>query len=81
MSSTARAMPTTRGPLPVVHADEIDGVAVIWVDSSRPTLRASLVTRAGVVDETLPTTGWTHLAEHLALHDRDRGTFAVNGSV
>ncbi|MGL4742965.1 MAG: hypothetical protein ACRCXL_01055, partial [Dermatophilaceae bacterium] len=42
---------------------------------------ASLVTRAGVVDETLPTTGWTHLAEHLALHDRDRGTFAVNGSV
>ncbi|MGL5861484.1 MAG: hypothetical protein ACRCY9_09545, partial [Phycicoccus sp.] len=81
MTTTAGARSTAHGPVPVVHVDDVDGVAVLWVDSSRPTLRASLLTRAGIVDETLPTTGWTHLAEHLALHDRDRGTLAVDGSV
>ena len=39
------------------------------------------MTRQGMVDETLPTTGWTHLLEHLALHDRASGPLHVNGSV
>lgn len=65
----------------VVRHGEVDGVQAFWVDSGRPTLTASLITRQGMVDETLPTTGWTHLLEHLALHDRASGPLHVNGSV
>lgn len=65
----------------VVRRTEVDGVQVFWVDTGRPTLTASLITRQGMVDETLPTTGWTHLLEHLALHDRASGPLHVNGSV
>lgn len=64
-----------------LHRDDVDGVPTYWVDSGRPTLYAALIVRAGIADETLPTTGWLHLAEHLALHDRDRGTLRVDGSV
>jgi hypothetical protein len=67
--------------MPVVRRGEVDGVQAFWVDSGRPTLTASLITRQGMVDETLPTTGWTHLLEHLALHDRASGPLHVNGSV
>jgi hypothetical protein len=65
----------------VVRHGEVDGVQAFWVDSGRPTLTASLITRQGMVDETLPTTGWTHLLEHLSLHDRASGPLHVNGSV
>lgn len=65
----------------VVRRGEVDGVQAFWVDSGRPTLTASLITRQGMVDETLPTTGWTHLLEHLALHGRASGPLHVNGSV
>lgn len=58
----------------------IDGVPVFWTDSGRPRLTASLMFRQGTVDETPQTSGWTHLVEHLALHDRDHGGLAVNGS-
>jgi hypothetical protein len=34
-----------------------------------------------MVDEDLPSTGLTHLLEHLALHDRARGPLHVNGTV
>ena len=43
--------------MPVVRRGEVDGVQAFWVDSGRPTLTASLITRQGMVDETLPTTG------------------------
>lgn len=66
--------------LPTVHRDVVDGVPTFWVESGRPTVAAALVFRCGIADETLPTTGWTHLVEHLALHDRERGTLSVNGS-
>lgn len=58
----------------------IDGVPVFWTETGRPQLTASLRFRQGVVDETPQTTGWTHLVEHLALHDRDHGGLRVNGS-
>ena len=64
-----------------LHRDDVDGVPTFWVDTGRPTLYAALMVRAGIADETLPTTGWLHLAEHLALHDRERGTLRVDGSV
>jgi hypothetical protein len=50
-----------------VRRTEIDGVPVFWVDSGRPALTAHLRFRTGSVDETLPTSGLTHLARHLAL--------------
>ena len=64
-----------------VHATEVDGVRTFWADSGRPTLSATLMFRVGAADETLATTGWLHLLEHLALHGLPRGTLAVNGSV
>ncbi|GAA1233068.1 insulinase family protein [Oryzihumus leptocrescens] len=64
-----------------LHTTEIDGVRTFWVESGRPTLRASLMFRGGMADETLPTCGWTHLLEHLALHGRERVDLDVNGSV
>jgi hypothetical protein len=65
----------------VVHEAAIDGVRTFWVDSGRPTLAATLMFRVGLADETLATSGWLHLLEHLALHGLPRGTLAVNGSV
>ncbi|HWS57892.1 MAG TPA: hypothetical protein VN257_05080, partial [Actinotalea sp.] len=64
-----------------LHHDAVNGLPTWWVDSGRPTLAASLIFRAGIADETLPTTGWLHLVEHLALHDRQSGALHVNGSV
>jgi predicted Zn-dependent peptidase len=63
-----------------VEVSLVDGVPVFWVPSVRPTLTASLIFRQGMVDETLPTSGWTHILEHSALHDREVGTLHVNGS-
>lgn len=64
-----------------LHEDTIDGVTTFWFPSGRPTLRASLLFRAGMVDETLATSGWLHLLEHLALHGDNPSDLEVNGSV
>src|SRR5438034_9740000 len=45
---------------------EVDGVPVFTLSVPGP-LRAMLAFRVGVVDETLPTRGITHLTEHLAM--------------
>ena len=63
------------------HATQVGGVPTFWADSDRPTLTASLLFRQGQADETLPTSRWTHLLEHLALHGRDSVQLDVNGSV
>src|SRR2546430_6864243 len=44
-------------------------------------MRASLWFRAGLADESLPTRGWLHLLEHLALHGRDSLRAPINGQV
>ena len=81
--------------LATVRRTEIDGVPVFWVDSGRPTLTAHLQFRTGGVDETLPSFGLTHLAQHLAVtsmparRDREVGgstgllrtTLSAQGSV
>lgn len=64
-----------------VQVGDVNGVPAFWVNSGRPTLTASLIFRQGLVDETLATTGWTHLLEHLALHGRGAGPLHVNGAV
>lgn len=64
-----------------LHQTEIDGVRCFWVETGRPTLAAHLIFRQGMVDEPLLESGWLHLLEHLALHDRDRQSLQINGSV
>ena len=59
---------------------EVDGVPVVWSDGDAP-LRAGLWFRTGMADATLPTHGWPHLLEHLALHGRDTIRTPVNGRV
>lgn len=48
------------------HRTNIDGVTTIWVETTAP-LAAGLLFRTGRSDETIPTTGWTHLIEHMAI--------------
>jgi len=63
-----------------LRTTDVDGVPVFWVPGRR-SLNASLWFRTGMADETLPTSGWLHLLEHLALHDRDSIRTPVNGHV
>ncbi|MCW2834299.1 MAG: peptidase [Nocardioides sp.] len=66
----------------IVARDEVDGVATFWVDSGRPTLAATLMFRWGSADEPAAESGWQHLLEHLALHERmGGGQLQVNGEV
>ncbi len=60
---------------------EVDGIPTFHVANSRPVLSASLIFRCGMVDETLITSGWLHLLEHLALHGSAPAHVDVNGSV
>ena len=64
-----------------LHQTNVDGVQCFWVDSGRPTLSAGLMFRCGIADEPLQESGWLHMLEHLALHDRGGGALHVNGSV
>ena len=49
-----------------LHWTKVDGVTTIWTDAPPP-LRAGLLFRTGIADETLAQAGYTHLIEHLAL--------------
>ncbi|HKX67360.1 MAG TPA: hypothetical protein VJN29_09070 [Intrasporangium sp.] len=62
--------------------DEVrGGLRVFSVSAPRDTMRASLFFRVGQADETLATSGWTHLLEHSALHDWKDPRLAFNASV
>lgn len=63
-----------------LRTTEVDGVPVYWLPGPG-TLRANLWFRAGMADEPLPTHGWLHLLEHLALHGRHSIRTPVNGQV
>lgn len=63
-----------------LRTTEVDGVPVFWVPGEGR-LRAGLWFRAGMADESLPTRGWLHLLEHMALHGRDSIRAPVNGHV
>lgn len=65
----------------LVNESDVDGVRCFWVDTNRPTLRASLLFRQGLVDETLPESGWLHMLEHLALDGKGGGALSIDGSV
>ena len=51
----------------LVHSTTINGVPVLWASGHGP-MAAGLIFRVGRADETLATSGVTHLVEHLALH-------------
>lgn len=54
--------------MPELHWTEVDGVKTVWIDVSGVS-RAGLFFRAGRADETLVTSGHTHLIEHMALEN------------
>ncbi len=65
-----------------IHQTEIDGVRTLWCPSAGP-FKAVLAFRTGRADETLATSGISHLAEHLALYrlGRDNQPVRFNGQV
>lgn len=63
----------------IVERVDLSGVRCYWLPRQGPTV-ACLMFRVGRIDETLPTSGWTHLVEHLALR-RAGATGSCNGRV
>ncbi len=61
-----------------IQRGELDGVPVLFTRRPGP-VRAGLVFRVGVADETLGRMGVTHLVEHLALHRRGLAEYHFNG--
>lgn len=57
---------TAADAFPVDHRTSTSGVPTFWTDGPGR-FSAGLVFRVGRVDETLVTSGITHLVEHLAL--------------
>jgi hypothetical protein len=49
-----------------LHWTEVDGVTTVWAESQGP-LSGGLLFRSGRCDETLMTSGWNHLIEHMAI--------------
>ena len=62
-----------------VHETLVDGVRTFWVDDEEP-FEAKLIFRVGRADESLLTSGVSHLIEHLALPQHDRHLSYVNGT-
>jgi hypothetical protein len=65
----------------VVERTEIDGVPVFLAPKRGPNVTAGIVFRVGRADETLGTSGITHLVEHLALHRLGVTDYHYNGVV
>ncbi len=59
---------------------EVDGVPTVIGQGRGSRVKAGLVFRVGQADETLATTGITHLVEHLALHQQGIGDYHFNGA-
>ncbi|WP_104168353.1 insulinase family protein [Arthrobacter sp. SX1312] len=59
---------------------EVDGIPVFWVEGPPP-LSAELVFRVGVRDESLVTSGITHLAEHLVMAGAPSPRYDHNATV
>ncbi|MFF8944211.1 insulinase family protein [Streptomyces sp. NPDC014864] len=62
-----------------VHLTETDGIPTLFAHAAGP-MRAGLVFRVGVADETLARAGVTHLVEHLALHRQGLADYHYNGT-
>ncbi|MEV5785808.1 insulinase family protein [Streptomyces sp. NPDC052287] len=62
-----------------IHPTEVDGIPTLFAYATGP-MRAGLVFRVGVADETLARSGVTHLLEHLALHRQGLADYHFNGA-
>jgi zinc protease len=76
----ATARSSAQPSVPELHWTEIDGVKTVWAQTQGP-LSAGLAFRTGRADETLATSGTTHLLEHLALWRFMDQARASNGGV
>ncbi|MGW0575446.1 insulinase family protein [Streptomyces sp. NPDC002920] len=66
-------------PQAALHLTEVDGIPTLFAHATGP-MRAGLVFRVGVADETLARAGVTHLVEHLALHRQGLADYHFNGA-
>ncbi|MEU6773352.1 insulinase family protein [Streptomyces sp. NPDC046759] len=66
-------------PQAAVHHTEVDGIPTLFAYAAGP-MRAGLVFRVGVADESLAGAGVTHLVEHLALHRQGLADYHFNGA-
>ncbi|MDX3851266.1 insulinase family protein [Streptomyces sp. AK02-01A] len=62
-----------------IRETEVQGIRTVLAAGSGP-VTAGLVFRVGVADETLATSGITHLVEHLALHRHGVSDLHYNGA-
>ncbi|MET8134006.1 insulinase family protein [Streptomyces sp. NPDC006290] len=62
-----------------IHHTEIAGIPTLFAYATGP-MRAGLVFRVGVADETLAGAGITHLVEHLALYRQGLADYHFNGA-
>jgi zinc protease len=64
-----------------IHETVVDGVQTFWADDDDDEpFEAKLLFRVGRADESLLTSGVSHLIEHLALPQHDRHLSYVNGT-
>lgn len=63
-----------------VRRTEVDGVTTVLAARTGGRIAAGLFFRVGRADETLATSGITHLVEHLALHEHGVGDLHYNGA-
>ncbi|MEU6013147.1 insulinase family protein [Streptomyces sp. NPDC047515] len=64
---------------PDIRETEVDGIRTVLAAAPGP-VTAGLFFRVGVADETLATSGITHLVEHLALHRHGVSDLHYNGA-
>jgi zinc protease len=69
-----------RSQLPSLERFEVSGVPTFWVEAPPP-VAAGLIFRVGRADETLASSGLSHLVEHLALFGTEDAFADMNGTV
>jgi zinc protease len=66
---------------PVIRRGSLNGLTILQCDSATGWNAAALVFRVGRFDETLATSGITHLIEHLSLSGRPKASYEFNAEV
>jgi hypothetical protein len=69
------------GRYPRFNYTEVDGVPCIWMDDRSETVLAALLFRVGCADETLASSGISHLVEHPVLPTASVPNVEYNGTV
>jgi zinc protease len=67
--------------IPAIECYSVGGVPVVRGDAVADQITACLMFRVGRFDETLPTSGITHMVEHLALAGKIDAPYSFNASV